>query len=443
MTAEEFFYGLKNHYMDLGLDNLKNFMQKLDNPQNKTKVIHIAGTNGKGSVSGYITSILIEAGYKVGRYNSPVVFEKWENITINNQKLTNRRFSELVEKMKPAILQAEQNDRLPTVFELETALAYLYFAEEECDFAVIECGLGGLNDATNVTAATCLSVITSVSKDHIAYLGTTLTQIAIAKAGIIKEDRDIVMISQNPVVVEVIKKVAKQKHAPLTIVKKEEISIKEQSLERQKFSYPSQKTDVIYQISMSGSYQIENAVLAVEAVTRIKRNGYEITDIDIQNGLKKMIMPGRFEVLRKGSLKIILDGAHNADAALRLRETIQMFLKDENILFIMGVFADKDYKTIVANTCDLADNIYVVRADGPRALEESKLVQCIGELGKEAYSPANIKDALAIAMNNARGLTALNKKQSSVICFGSLSWLKHVKTALQEQRLENGRKNED
>lgn len=432
--AEEFFYGFKNHFMDFGLENMKDFMHALGNPQNQVRIIHVAGTNGKGSVSAFIASILKEAGYRVGRYNSPVVFEKRENITIDNISMSGEAFAEQVNRMRPAIEAAAARDRLPTIFEMETALSYVYFAARHCDFAVIECGLGGLKDATNVTESTVLSVFTSISMDHTAWLGDSLEKIAEAKAGIIKHSVPVLTIAQDNSVINVIRAKAEEKNALLTVVDKAAVLPAGTGLQRQRFRYRlSSGTEEEYEIQMTGAYQAENAAEAIEAAEILNRLGYRIEKEAVKKGLAETVMPGRFQLIKKGNPLIIIDGAHNPDAALRLRENIQSLLEGYNILFIMGIFADKDYRRIVKNTCDLADNIYVVRADGPRALEEEKLVKCIGELGRRAYSPANIRDALQIAVNNARGLTALNGKKSAVLCFGSLSWLKYVKAAVEEE----------
>ena len=317
--AEEYFYGFQNHFMDFGLDNLKKFMRELGDPQEKIRIIHIAGTNGKGSVSAYMSAILEQSGCRVGRYNSPAVFEKLENISINGKKITKHQFARQVEKMKPAIERAAEQNRLPTVFEMETALAYLWFAEEDCDAAVIECGLGGKFDATNVTNAEVLSIITSISMDHTAVLGGSLREIAQAKAGIIKKNVPCVTFLQEKEIREVLWKEAEEKHSLLIEVDRGKIERLKSSLDAQSFRYGSDSCpQQDYTIKMAGIYQTENAALAVEAAHILQKTGFFISGKQITEGLKKAYMPGRFQVIHTGDPLIILDGAHNPDAALRL-----------------------------------------------------------------------------------------------------------------------------
>lgn len=432
---EEYFYGFKNHFWDLGLDNLKKFLVNMGNPQNKVKVIHIAGTNGKGSVSAYVSNILIEAGYKVGRYNSPAVFEKWENLTINGKKITGEEFDHLVIKMKPWMDQADREGCLPTVFELETALAYEYFASEQCDFAVVECGLGGSTDATNVTNTTVLSILTSISMDHTAYLGNTLEKIAVCKAGIIKNNIPSVMIAQSNEVTDTVVNQAKEKNSSLRIVDKSRIHVVHADVYGQIFNYSE-----TYKISMPGKYQTENAAVGIEAARILREQGFFISEEAIRRGLEKTVIPGRFEMIQKENPIVFLDGAHNPDAAMRLRETIELLLKDYHIIFIMGVFSDKDYKKVVENTYDLADNIYTVRAEGKRALEPEVLAECIRHAGGSAASFDTVEQAVAQAYKKAEELTSSDGKGSAIISFGSLSYLKYVREAVMKNRR---RKNED
>lgn len=440
--AEKFFYGFKNHFMDLGLDNMKELMAALGNPQNQVKVIHIAGTNGKGSVSAFIANILTEAGYKTGRYNSPVVFEKLENITINGEKMTEEEFAGQVNIMKPVIEAADKKGKLPTVFELETALAYQYFAYNHCDFAVIECGMGGLTDATNVTEAVVLSVFTSISMDHMSYLGNTLQEIAECKAGIIRQNIPTLIIEQSKEVMDSIIQAASLRNSHLITVKKNSIQVLKSGLKEQIFKYRCNSgTEKEYRVQMPGIYQTENAAEAIEAVYELICQGYVIEEQNVKNGLLKTVLPGRFEVIKRQNPMVIIDGAHNPGAAFRLRENIVSLLGGYNIIFIMGIFGDKDYKKVVENTCSLADNIYVVKPDSPRALEADKLAGCIESYGKTACPVGNIHTALEMAVLNAKQLTAANGKKSAVICFGSLSYLKHIRDVVnsksRQQKLEN------
>lgn len=426
--AEEYFYGFQNHFMDFGLDNLKKFMRELGDPQEKIRIIHIAGTNGKGSVSAYMSAILEQSGCRVGRYNSPAVFEKLENISINGKKITKHQFARQVEKMKPAIERAAEQNRLPTVFEMETALAYLWFAEEDCDVAVIECGLGGKFDATNVTNAEVLSIITSISMDHTAVLGGSLREIAQAKAGIIKKNIPCVTFLQEKEIREVLWKEAEEKHSLLIEVDRGKIERLKSSLDAQSFRYGSDSCpQQDYTIKMAGIYQTENAALAVEAAHILQKTGFFISGKQITEGLKKAYMPGRFQVIHTGDPLIILDGAHNPDAALRLRENMDVLLNGFHIYLVMGIFADKDYRKIVQTTVGPAELVYVVQAENERALDKEELAKVVRKLGKNVKLPGDIRTTINIAIDDAKK----DSGRAAVLCFGSLSWLAQAKEAVR------------
>ena len=435
--AERFFYGFENHFFDMGLDNLRKFMQTLGNPQDKVKVIHVAGTNGKGSVSSFIAEILTEAGFKTGRYHSPAVFEKREIIAVNGKSISGEEFAVQVELMKTAIESADREGRLPTIFELETALAYQYFAYNQCDFAVIECGMGGLTDATNITNSVVLSVFTPISMDHMAWLGNTLKEIAECKAGIIKKNISVVTIEQEPEVMKVIEERVRCQNSCIITVKKENIKILESTLKKQRFVYRSALSWQEYEIQMSGRFQTENGAEAVAAVRELIRQGYIIEESAITRGLLKAVLPGRFQVIQNENPIVLIDGAHNPGAAFRLKENIIFLLREYHIIFIMGIFADKDYEKVVEITCDLADNIYTVKSDGKRALDAKILAECIKTHGKEACSAESVPKALELAVSKAEELTARTKRKSAVICFGSFSFLKYIKTAVEDRRRNN------
>lgn len=435
--AERFFYGFENHFFDMGLDNLRKFMQTLGNPQDKVKVIHVAGTNGKGSVSSFIAEILTEAGFKTGRYHSPAVFEKREIIAVDGKLISGEEFAIQVELMKSAVEIADKEGRLPTIFELETALAYQYFAYSQCDFAVIECGMGGLTDATNITNSVVLSVFTSISMDHMAWLGNTLKEIAECKAGIIRKNIPAVIIEQDSQVMKVIEERARCQNSRIITVKKDNIKVLESTLKKQRFVYHSTLARQEYEIQMSGRFQTENGAEAIEVACELIRQGYIIEKNAVKQGLLKAVLPGRFQVIENENPLVLIDGAHNPEAALRLRENITLLLREYHIIFIMGVFADKDYEKVVEITCNLADNIYTVKADGKRALDANILAQCVRSYGKEAYPAESIPKALKLAVSKAEKLTAETGRKSAVICFGSFSFLKYIKAAVEDRRKNN------
>ena len=220
-------------------------------------------------------------------------------------------------------------------------------------------------------------------------------------------------------------------------VKKENIKILESTLKKQRFVYRSALSWQEYEIQMSGRFQTENGAEAVAAVRELIRQGYIIEESAITRGLLKAVLPGRFQVIQNENPIVLIDGAHNPGAAFRLRENITFLLREYHIIFIMGIFADKDYEKVVEITCDLADNIYTVKSDGKRALDAKILAECIKTHGKEACSAESVPKALELAVSKAEELTARTKRKSAVICFGSFSFLKYIKTAVEDRRRNN------
>ncbi len=430
--AHEYFYEKKNHYWDLGLENIKSFLCFFGSPENKLNIIQIAGTNGKGSTSAFLSNILIESGYKVGRYNSPVVFEERENITINNKIMSEEDFTNQVNEMKEFIEESERKGKLPTIFELETAMAINYFYKNKCDIVILEAGLGGLTDATNVSDRNIMSIITSVSMDHMKYLGDTIEKIAEIKSGIIKKN-SIVIVGDN---IESVKNIMKAK-AQLTnsvniVINKLNIKDVFQNIYEQSFNYISSNKTVFNNIRlmMLGVFQSENASIAIEAACALRKKGYNISDNSIKIGLKKAVCKGRFEIISYNPL-VILDGAHNPDAANRLKENINVYLNDYNIVFIMGIFADKDYKSIINILNPFMKKIVTVTALDKRALSGKEIKKAINtELCEsiiEIKEAQNFKDALMYAKEMAEESTKENNKKTAIIAFGSLSYLKYIR----------------
>lgn len=375
-------YVNKNQGVVLGLDNIKRLCVLLDNPQNCLNVIHIAGTNGKGSTGAFIEAVLRGAGLRVGRFSSPAVFEYREQWTINGENITEEKYAEYIEKIK----RAAEGKCAPTPFELETALAFLYFCEEKCDIAVIEVGMGGSEDATNVISKSLISVITPIALDHSGFLGNSLAEIASAKAGIIKENGIVVTTPQSEGVMQIIRKTAAQKHASLTIAEN--------------------TTD--YKISVMGEYQKQNAALALAVCRHIDG----ISEENIKNGLKNAVWRGRFEKICSKP-DFIIDGAHNPHGAQALAKSLDLYFKDRRIIYITGVFADKDYEKIAEITAPKADKIYTITPNHKRGLENSVLAEAFGKFNK------NVE---AVTLDTALKLS-LEEEDAVIIAFGSLSFL--------------------
>lgn len=405
----------------LGLDNMKEMLRRLGDPQDELRFIHISGTNGKGSVLAYLSTILKEAGYLVGRYISPTLFAYRERIQVNEEYIEKESLARLTGRVAEAV-ESMVTEGLPhpTVFEIETALGFLYFRERQCDVVVLETGLGGLEDATNVVQTSILEVITSISMDHMGFLGSTLSEIAANKAGIIKPGTTVVSVKQKPEAMRVIEQTCRQKNCVLRTASADQATDIVYGYDGQRFSY---RGDSGFEISLAGSCQIENAVLAVEAVKGLRGLGYEIGDAQLRSGLKNTRWKGRFSVIAKEPL-FIIDGAHNREAAEVLEKSIEMYFTNRRIFYIMGVFRDKEYEEIVKKTVPLASHIMTIQTPGnDRALPAEELTRVVKKYNRSVETAENIEDAVQKSLRKAN-------KEDVIIAFGSLSFLGEITRAV-------------
>ena len=402
-----------------GLDSIRELLYRLGNPQDKVKCIHIAGTNGKGSVGAFITEILIKAGYKVGRYVSPAVVEPLEIIKLNNANISEEVFEKNISEIS-VVCNKMVEDGLshPTRFEVETAAAFVLFANEKCDFAVVECGMGGLLDATNVIENIACSVITSISIDHTSFLGETIEEIATQKAGIIKSGVPVVMAKSVDSVVDVICKTTSQKAAKLHMAS--EASNLRFNKGNIVFDYKGYDN---IEIGLLGVYQPQNAAVALECINVLKENGYSVPDEAIYKGFKDTGWFGRFSMLGKKP-DFIVDGAHNPDGARALLDCIKTYYPEGNLTFVVGFFADKDYKGILDLCMPYCKRIFTIETpDNPRALSSKALAEFIKNNYDVVVSSCDkIEEAVQSAINNT-------DESGAVIVFGSLSHLAMVSQA--------------
>ncbi|MCD7778409.1 MAG: bifunctional folylpolyglutamate synthase/dihydrofolate synthase, partial [Clostridiales bacterium] len=319
-----------------GLKSTRDLAKACGNPQNSLKFVHIAGTNGKGSVLAFISTVLSLAGYKTGRYISPSVTSYFEKYQINGEYITEEEYLSLAEY----ILKLCREKKLsPTVFELETVLGFLWFKKKGCDIVVLETGLGGELDATNIINTTLLSVITSIGLDHRNILGDSLREIAAAKAGIIKEGVP-VCTAEKGEVLDVIKKKAEEKNSPLYTADSDKALVKSRTLKGTVFDFEEHKN---IKISLLGSYQIKNAALALKSLDVLRGLGYDISCEQIAEGMKKTKWQGRMEVISEKPL-FICDGCHNPQGAKAARESMEGLFGDKKLIIIFGVLKDKDYR---------------------------------------------------------------------------------------------------
>lgn len=399
----------------LGLDTMRHLMAKLNNPQDKVKFIQVAGTNGKGSTVAYLTSILSEAGIKVGRYTSPAVFSSTEQYFACGSCISESEYA----KGMTAVAEAAAclDGETPTAFEQETALAFWYFAQKGCELAILEAGLGGDMDATNIVTTTVCSIITSISMDHCRILGNKISEIAAHKAGIIKPGAPVICIEQKEDAMEPIRAAAKAADTPLYEVHRDEV--------RQIFS--DKRESIVFfrefenlHLKMLGSCQPENAALAVQAASVLSRS-YSIEKKHIYDGIEKTRWGGRFE-LHSGSPDIILDGAHNPDGIRRLRESVNQMFGAVPICYVCGVLADKDYEKEIEILFGRASNVFTVTPPSPRAMKSTDLKAAI----KKRFSQLKVtsfdsEDGIEKAME-----AAVSQNNPVVVC-GTLTILARVK----------------
>lgn len=397
-----------------GLDSIRELCGRLGNPQNALRFVHVAGTNGKGSVSAYIAEVLKCGGYRVGRYISPVIFKYRERIQVNGRSITREALGRLAEQVKQVCSEmVEDGLNQPTAFEVETALGFLYWKEKGCDIVVLETGMGGLLDATNIIESTVLAVITSISMDHMRFLGNTQEEIAAQKAGIMKPGVPVVSAEQLRPVEKVIRDRAAALDCPLAVAERSRITSVRYGLERQRFSYGGFSG---LEISLAGKYQIENGALAVEALKILSECGFPVTEAKLRQGLKQTAWAGRFTLVGRKPC-FIVDGAHNEDAAKRLAESVQFYFTNKRIIYIMGVLKDKEYEKIIELTHGLADQIITVTPpDNPRAFPAYELAREVAKVHPGVTAVDSLEEAVEMA-----GLLA--GKEDVIIAFGTLSFV--------------------
>ena len=400
----------------LGLDNIRELLERLGNPQDQLRVVHIAGTNGKGSTLAFLAGIFRESGYRAGRYVSPASFSYEERFRINEENISKKDLCFYMEKIKN-VAEEMVKDGLsnPTMFEIETALSFLYFLDKKVDVVLLETGMGGRLDATNVVKKPIATVIASIGMDHMQFLGDTLEKIASEKAGIIKEGCPVISYDNTKEVNEVIKNKAKQMHAKVTFVNSAGIRVLQESLNGESFSYRSSdgRWYEKIEIPLLGRHQINNAALALETLNVIK-NYYCISDFQTEDGMRKTIWRGRIEILEREPM-VICDGAHNPDGAKSLLSFLQNNFTNQRLIYIMGVLSDKDYEQMVQILAPSADKIYTVAPDNPRALSSRELCNCISKYHQNVEERQRLAECLSEVRQKA-------EKDDVIIICGTLSF---------------------
>lgn len=410
----------------LGLDNMRELMGRLGNPQDKLKIVHVAGTNGKGSVIAYLYTVLREAGYRVGRYISPALYSYRERMEVSGEAVSREDFAICLSRTAQAISQmTEEGLPHPTPFEIETAVAFLFFEMKKCELVLLEVGMGGSLDATNIIKTPVLSVLASISIDHIGFLGNTLGEIAKTKAGIIKKGCPMITIHQKAEAENAIKDVCGICGVPFREADGNQALVIEESPEGQSFRYEGEE----YRISLGGVYQKENAVLAIETLKMLSEIGFPTIEEQRKEGLFRTRWNGRFTVLSREPL-FIVDGAHNPAAAEKMASSIRHYFDGKKIYFIIGMFRDKDYREVLSKTCPYAEKIFTIEApDNPRALPAEELALAAREFHRDVQAMKSVEEAVETAYS-------LAGEEDVILAFGSLSFIGVLSETVEKRKDE-------
>lgn len=423
--ALDYIESLQSYGIVPGLDTVRELCRLLGDPQHRLKFVHIAGTNGKGSVLAYVSTILKHAGYRVGRYSSPTIFEYRERIQVNGRNITKAALCEGLEIIKNACYEIErQGMHHPTPFEVETALGFWYFEKMGCDIVVLETGMGGLLDATNVVRSTLVAVLTPISMDHMNFLGRTLAEIAGQKAGILKEGCTAVSAVQEAEAMAAVEQAAEELRCELQVVSAEYLkrvrygTCGKKGIAPTKFDYDGGDGTRFrgLEIALAGKVQPENAALAVTAVLALGKKGFPVSEAALRGGLRETVWPGRFSVVSAKPL-FVVDGAHNEDAARKLSQSIEFYFTNRRITYIMGMLRDKECEKVIGLTHRYADQIITVTPpDNPRALHAYELAQRIAAVHPQVTAVDSLEEAVELAR-------LFSGPEDVILAFGSLSYL--------------------
>ncbi len=424
--ALSYIHGTYKFGSKLGLENIKYLLELLGNPHMDLKVIHVAGTNGKGSTSTFINSMLIEEGYKVGLFTSPYLEEFTERIRINGNNMPKDDLAEVTElvKLKVEVMLANGRQH-PTEFEIVTAIAMLYYKMKKVDYVVLEVGLGGRLDSTNVIENTLVSVITPIALDHTEYLGDTLDKIAYEKGGIIKKNSCVVAHPQEKEAMKVIENISAEKESTLTIAPVETIKIKKYDEFGITFDVNIEGVEFNdYEIELLGKHQVNNATVALTTIMALKKyHKIDVSEKSIRNGLKKAKWPGRLEVLKRNPT-LLIDGAHNIHGARALKRSIQEIFNYDRLIAVIGVLGDKDVDGILSEIIPLCDTVIITKPNNPRAISLDKLKEKIEALDRDVLMHEDISEAVDKSLEIA-------EQGDLVLYCGSLYMIGDVRSKLK------------
>ncbi len=416
----DFLNKIKQYGSVPGLDSIRRLMNIFGNIQDKLPVIHIAGTNGKGSISAMLESCFLEAGYHTGRFSTPDVFSFEEEFLLDGKPIEKQYLAMLFSKVKDACDQlVSEGYPHPTRFEVETAIAFLAFYEQNCEVVMLEVGMGGLEDATNIISCPMICVVASVSLDHTNFLGNTLSEIAKQKAGIIKKNVPVISVVQTEEVAEVLHETAGQKNSECYIEDIPETVI-EISVKGTVFTWKKEQ----FLLSLIGEHQAKNAVAVLKVLELLQLRYTRLGSETLHRGLAKTIWPGRMECLGRNPF-FYIDGAHNVESVKRLHSMTERLFYGRRIVYIMAVFRDKNYEEMCRSIFHKGDVVYTVTPPNPRGLENTELAAVLRRLGVTGIPCNNEAEAVE---------KSLAKKSEVILCFGTFSYLKNIKQAYNNRR---------
>ena len=399
-----------------GLGRTQALLEKMGNPEKKLKFVHIAGTNGKGSTAAMTASILRKAGYRTGLYTSPYIYRFHERMQVDGLEITDEELSEITEYVKPL---AESLTESPTEFELVCCIAFEYFVRKQCDIVVLEVGMGGAFDATNVIETPEVAVITNIGLDHTEVLGDTVEKIAETKSGIFKENGYAVVYRSTPSVEAVYEKVCAEKHVKLVKADFDSLRLKKHTLDGQVFDCGDRKDLVL---PLLGDHQLHNASVVLSIVDTLKIIGWNINEQNIRDGMKDVKWPGRFDVVSHSPL-FIIDGGHNPQCIEALVKNVEDYLHDRKVIALTGVPADKDYADMYVPIMPFVNQFVCITPPNPRKLEAAELAKYLRTKGANAVGSDSIMDGVKTALE-------LAGSDGVVLCFGSLYSIGSIRDAL-------------
>lgn len=416
--ALEYIHSVNWAFCKPGLERITALCKALGDPQKKLRFIHVAGTNGKGSTSAMLASVLQKAGYRTGLYTSPYIRTFCERIRVEGENIPEDKLAALTDRIRPI---AEKMADKPTEFELITALAFAYFAECACDVVVLEVGLGGRLDSTNVIENTALSIITGIDFDHTALLGNTIEEIAREKAGIIKPGRPVLFGGGKGVAFDTVCAVAQEKNAPFYCVDRSSYKESSATLEGTVFDYLHYTN---LHLPLLGAYQPYNATLVLSAICLLREQGFSIAEGAVREGLLAVRWPARFELLSRNPI-IIYDGGHNPEGVRAAVASIKAYFPNQKVNLLGGVMADKDRGEMIETMKPVAARAFAVTPNNPRALAADEYAAQLASFGIPATSYASVAEGVKAAIESSK------KEGIPLICLGSLYLYEEVEKAVR------------